>query len=517
MSTLATPPVTHRLRDLRAYVDALASAGELVRVQKSVELDLELAAISRRCYDLGAPAPLFENIRGVERGFRVLGAPAGVSRQPGRYLSRVALSFGMDPSADGNAIVDALASARGRPGIPPRIVDDAPWKQNVLRGIDVDLGLLPAPLLHDGDGGRYLNTYGAIVARTPDGTWTNWSIARIMVVDKTHMSGIVAPNQHIGMIHKMWKDLGKPMPFALALGVEPIVPFVCGMPYPANMDEADLVGAYYGEGVLTTRCLTVPLEAPVSAEIVVEGYLSATETAREGPMGEYAGYMWGGEGSYQPVYDVTAIAHRDRAILPIVVAGEPVEEDHTAWGISNAAEIVYQLRSENFPVAAAWSPLESANHWFAITLKHGWRDASGKNARTMCNEIGESLFRTKAGMGTPKYIVLDDDVDPTNTLEVVWAFATRNYPGSAGEIVFGDESTNPLVAFLTTGDKMSFHTTKVVYNCLAPDAWQGRLPKRTSFTHGYSSDLTARILANWTAYGFDDAPTPRHGFLAGSS
>ncbi len=243
-----------------------------------------------------------------------------------------------------------------------------------------------------------------------------------MIVDKTRMSGIVAPNQHIGMIHKMWADIGKPMPFALALGFEPLVPFVCGMPYPAHMD---LVGAYYGQGVETVRCATVPLEAPASAEIVVEGYLSATERVREGPMGEYAGYMWGGEGAYQPLYEVTAISYRDDAILPITVAGEPVEEDHTAWGISNAAEIVYQLRAEGLPIAAAWSPLESANHWFAITVERGWREKTGRNARTLCNDIGESLFRTKAGMGAPKYIVLDDDVDPSNTLEVVWAFATQ--------------------------------------------------------------------------------------------
>jgi 4-hydroxy-3-polyprenylbenzoate decarboxylase len=53
-----------------------------------------------------------------------------------------------------------------------------------------------------------------------------------MVVDGKRMAGIIAPNQHVGMVRKTWTDIGQDMPFALALGVQPVLPFVGGMPLP---------------------------------------------------------------------------------------------------------------------------------------------------------------------------------------------------------------------------------------------------------------------------------------------
>jgi hypothetical protein len=98
--------------------------------------------------------------------------------------------------------------------------------------------------------------------------------------------------------------------------------------------------------------------------------------------------------------------------------------------------------------------------------------------------------------------VFNDDIDLSNTRELVWAFATRNHPGPSGESVFDHASTNALVAFLRDEEKMSGATTKVVYNCLPPDEWGGRLPKRSSFTGSYPAQLQQRILSDWKEYGF---------------
>ena len=274
-----------RLKDLRAYIAALDQIGELQSVDAEVSLDYELGAIVRRSYDLMAPAPLFTNITGVTPGFRVLGAPAGVSAQPGLYLSRVALSLGLDPQATGSEIVAELVAARDANPIPPRIVSTGPCKEVITTGDDVDLGRLPAPLLHGNDGGRFLNTYGIIVARTPDGSWTNWSISRTQLMDARRMSGLVVPTQHLGVIHAMWKELGEDMPVAVAMGVEPVIPFVGGMPLPDGVDEADFIGAYLGEPIDVVRCETVDLEVPATAEIVIEGMLSTSEVAPGGSDG----------------------------------------------------------------------------------------------------------------------------------------------------------------------------------------------------------------------------------------
>jgi 4-hydroxy-3-polyprenylbenzoate decarboxylase len=78
------------------------------------------------------------------------------------------------------------------------------------------------------------------------------------------------------MIHSMWRETGKPMPIAIALGVEPAIPILAGgMPLPARLSEADFVGAYFGEPVDVVPCETLELSVPASAEIVVEGYVLA--------------------------------------------------------------------------------------------------------------------------------------------------------------------------------------------------------------------------------------------------
>jgi len=492
--------MTHH-KDLRSYISALEALGEVQPIRKPVALDLEIGAVSRRAGETGQAAPLFETI--PERpGFRVLGAPGGVSAKPGQWLARIALALGLPPGVSGREIVAAFASARGRPLVPPRVVQTGPCKENIHIGDDVDLMALPAPLLHDGDGGRYLNTFGVICCETPDKSWRSWSIARIMVVDGKRMAGIIAPNQHVGMVRQSWTDIGQDMPFALALGAQPVIPFVGGMPLPEFVSEVDYAGAITGEPIECVRAETVDVLVPATAEIVVEGSVSRTETAPEGPMGEYAGYLWESAPTPKPVYNVTAVTHRDNAILPISVAGEPPEENHTAWGIPNAGEIVFLLREAGFPVATAWSPLESANHWFVVAVEHGWRDRTRLDSDNLCRRMGEILFDKKGGMGTPKYIVVNDDIDISNTKELVWAFATRNYPGSRGEIVFGGENTNPLVAYIDNAEKAALKTTKVIYNCLDPEHLQGKLPKRSSFRFIFPAEIQQRVLANWSAYGY---------------
>ncbi len=178
-------------------------------------------------------------------------------------------------------------------------------------GDAVDLHRLPAPYIHDGDGGRYLNTWGTIVVRTPPLTpgpsppeyrrrgekcWTNWSITRIMLASKNTLVGAIIPRQHLGIIYAQWKALNKPMPFALASGTEPVIPFVSGMPLDANVDEADFIGGYLGDPVDVVDCETVDLQVPATSEIVLEGTVSPSETAIEGPMGEYSGYLSPGGG-----------------------------------------------------------------------------------------------------------------------------------------------------------------------------------------------------------------------------
>src|SRR5262245_14251431 len=267
------------LKSLRDYLDELKALGEVQEIDACVDWNLEMGAVIRRSYELRAPAPLFNRIKGIEPGFRVLGAPAGVSRKNG--LARIALSLGLPSTAGAGDMVEALAGAHRKPPLKPRRVATGPCKENKLLAEDVNLWRLPAPLIHNGDGGRYLNTWGTVVARTPDGRWTNWAITRAMVIGKDRLAGLVLAQQHLGIIYAQWKALGRPMPFALALGTEPAIPFISGMPLDENVDEADFLGGYFGEPVDVVACETVDLEVPATSEIVLEGVVSVDETALE--------------------------------------------------------------------------------------------------------------------------------------------------------------------------------------------------------------------------------------------
>jgi UbiD family decarboxylase len=226
--------------DLRGYLDVLDELGDLTRVRREVSWNLEAGAITRLSYERSGPAALFENIHGVAPGFRLLGAPAGLSSVPGNPLARVALSVGLPADSTPARIVDHLSRARDLPPIAPNRVGprDAVCKQNVLLGEDASLDRFPIPQIHLQDGGRYVNTWGVIVARTPDGGWTNWSITRIMMIDGKRMTGLVIPSQHLGLIWTEWAKIGKPMPYALVQGAAPAVPVAGGLPLPEASTRA---------------------------------------------------------------------------------------------------------------------------------------------------------------------------------------------------------------------------------------------------------------------------------------
>src|ERR1700731_3468788 len=129
------------LKSLREYIDQLKAIGEVQEIDVEVDWSLEMGAIIRRSYELQAPAPLFNRIKGIEPGFRVLGAPAGVSKKNG--LVRIALSLGLPATATAQEIIEALASAHQKTPIPPRRVTTGPCKENKLLGDAVDLYRLP--------------------------------------------------------------------------------------------------------------------------------------------------------------------------------------------------------------------------------------------------------------------------------------------------------------------------------------------------------------------------------------
>lgn len=494
------------LRSLREFIAELEAIDDLRRIDAEVDWNLEIGAVIRRGYDLRAPAPLFTNITGYEgTGFRVLGAPGALSAS-GHRLARIALSVGLPASASGQEIIEALVAARDAAGVPAAVVSRAaaPCKQNVLTGEAVDLFTFPTPLIHGNDGGRYLQTYGMNIARTPDRTWTNWSINRMMISDRARLACLIPPPQHLGIIRSRWADRGERMPIVLALGVEPGLPIVGGMPLPEGVDESEYLGALFGEPIEVVPAETVDLPVPATAEIVVEGHIAVDETVMEGPMNEFPGYN-ATEASLKAVFHVSAITHRDGAILPVVAAGPPVEEDHTVIGTTGAAEILYNLRKEGLPVASAWCPYEAAAHWLVLAMETDWHERLGIDSAELADRIAGVLFSGKPGINAPKTLLVENDIDITSLDQVVWAFATRAHPEHGG-FHYPNELSDQLAVYLSPEEAHSFRAGKVIHNCLLADLYPpGKRPVKGSLENGWPADVRRRVLDRWKAdYGYPE-------------
>src|SRR6201992_2336516 len=125
-----------RISDLRDYLSALESLGDVEHIDRPVSAELEAAAITRRSTERGRPAPLFDNIEGANPGFRLLGAPGALSSDPRHPLARVALSLGLSHDVTAHDLVEHLAAVHKKSPIPPKLIsaDSAPWQQTLLLG-----------------------------------------------------------------------------------------------------------------------------------------------------------------------------------------------------------------------------------------------------------------------------------------------------------------------------------------------------------------------------------------------
>jgi phenacrylate decarboxylase len=235
------------------------------------------------------------------------------------------------------------------------------------------------------------------VVSAPDGSWTNWSIARAMVHDKDHLAGLVIQPQHIWQIHQMWKEIGKDVPWALCFGVPPAAIMAASMPIPDGVTEAGYIGALTGEALDVVKCDTNDLYVPANAEIVLEGTLSVTETAPEGPFGEMHGYVFPGDSHPQPKYKVNRITYRNGAILPVSNCGRVTDETHTMIGSLAAAQIRQECQDAGLPVVDAFAPFESQVTWLALGIDTKKLKVMGTSPEEFRKKIGDLVFYHKVG------------------------------------------------------------------------------------------------------------------------
>lgn len=419
--------------DLREFISEAERLGEC-RVIKGADWDLEIGAITElEASTPDSPLLLFDEIKGYKAGYRVVSNLATTPR-------RTALALGLPVAARGIELVTAFRD-RERGGvklIPPVEVNQAPVKENIHVGEEVDLFEFPAPQWHELDGGRYIGTGAMTILRDPDEGWVNLAAQRVQIHDKSTATIFMAVGRHPIMIRKKYWDRGLSCPAAVACGQEPLLWTVSYRRVPWGMPEYDFAGGLRGKPVEVTRGVTTDLPIPATAELVLEGDIvpPEIETRQEGPFGEWLGYYAGGR-TPQAAFRVKSILHRNAPIIqgnpPSVLP--PIWQ--IGWHIQKAAILWDELDRQIAGVKGVWMIDDAACQSIpVISIKQEYEGHPRQAAMVAagCSEVG--------AYAACKYIiVVDDDIDPTNVSEVLWALATRTDPEKSIDIVRGFRST----------------------------------------------------------------------------
>lgn len=492
-------------RSYREYLEELQKLDDAVEINDEVDWYLEIGAVLRYASETLAPIPIFNKVKDSP-GFRVSDLGPTRSRCPGKLWRKLAVLLGLPHDATPIEMQEPFIKAKTGKPHPPKIVEekDAPCKENKWFGEDVDLEKLPAPLLHDGDRGRYLQTAGAIIVQTPDGKWTNWSVSRAMVLDKNTMVGLWLPFQHNGMIYRMWQKEGKDCPFAIALGVPPVAATQLSSAPPEWHNEYDYASALLGEGLEMIKCETNDLLVPATSEIILEGYVSSTDQCIEGPFGEFPGYL--SDDSHQaPKATITCVTFRNNAIVPVASPGVPIDSTTINGGFFLAADAVIALREGGIPIIDGLYTFESASHWFVIRVPDDWHHLTGLTIDDFIGKIANVYWTQHVGHSCSKIIVVGEDIPPDDPYKVTWAFATRNHP-ELGVYHFPqyDSEGSGLQMYLDVATKLRGRGGLVAYSCLPiQEKVNHPLEPVLSFEVNYPIPVQDKVRKHWKTWGFE--------------
>lgn len=398
--------------DLREFIDKIDAEGELSRVKVEVDLNYEVGAICSRNYDLGgldrSKALLFENPKGYKVPLAV--NLLGTSK---RY------SMALDTTPD--KFTEAWVEGTRNP-IKPVVVETGPCKENIHLGKDVDVLELPIPIWNEKDGGPYI-TLPHYISKDPETGQGNVGIYRTQLHDRQTVGIWAATMRHLNMQWRKSHAKGESFPLAIAIGVDPTLTLAANASFPHGVDELSMSGGLRKAPLELVRCETVPLEVPATSEWVLEGWVRPNALKTEGPFGEGAGYY--GEVTDLEYLEVSAITHRNNPIHQAAYLRRPPSEVLSlkrCWEAEAFSQCPLPgLLKLSFPEGGCVGAIAIAS------IKKTF-DGQGKM-------MGMGILGTQAGRPVKIIIVVDEDIDPTNLTDVLWAMSTRFQPERDMEVI----------------------------------------------------------------------------------
>ena len=473
-------------KDHREFFAALEKEGELVKIKREVDWDVEAGAISRHNYEKYGPCLLFEKIKDYPEGFRISNGTSGT-------WPRVAMALGLPKDASVREIYRTYEEGLGKK-LPPVTVERnaAPCKQNVMIGDEVDIYKLPAPMIHEGDGGRYIGTWDCIICKDPDTGWQNWGMYRFMVHTKNWLTGWPQSTSQLAKIlREKYLPENKPMPIAVVIGADPVSHIIATAPIPLQENEAEYSGGMSGVPVELVKCETSDLMVPANAEIVIEGEVQPDKIAPDGPFGEYPGFRSGTMCEGLAV-KINAVTYRNDPILTMISIGAPPDDSNIAASLSAAVSMKKGLLRHGVPVTDVYVPPEGVTHLIVVGVERGGPEVARKVLE----------YFTLRRVMTSKHIVVGPDVDVFNMNEVLHHFAAVCHPGRGIHFEWYEGRANSLTPFYSPEERKKLKGCSVVFDATWPPDWPDEIiPVKSSFKGIYSPEVQKTVLDNWEKYG----------------
>ena len=417
-------------KDLRDWVDELEAAGQL-QVVTGAEHEEEIGAIvDIHMRKMTNPAVLFDEVPGYQKGHRVL---ANILTS----VPRINIALGLPVDTSEVALVDYWRTyMKDQPSVPPVEVNGGPLLENVSQGADVDITTIPTPRWHEHDGGYFIGTACMVIMRDPDTDWINYGAYRIQAHGPATASVMTSKGKHGNLIMNKYKERGEPCPIAVVAGMHPALFMVAGLEMPYGKNEYDCAGGLLGEGVETINMPETGLPVPANAEIAFEGYVHPDDLIDEGPLGEWTGYYAGGKNK-EPAIRIATLMHRDDPILLGAIPAVPPNDDTFYRGTYRCGAVWNQLEAAGIPeVKGVWAHEAGGSRmWLTVSIKQMY----GGHAQ----QAGLIASQCHAGAYANRWVVVvDDDIDPANMNDVLWAMCTRCDPRDGVNVLNGCWSTH---------------------------------------------------------------------------
>jgi UbiD family decarboxylase len=329
--------------------------------------------------------------------------------------------------------------------LPVDRVASAPVQEIVKLAGEIDVAReIPQVVFSEHDAGAYI-TAGVLIAPHPETGVYNASWNRCQLVGDDKLRVRMMPPQHLGRYHAEAEARGRNLPCAIAIGAPPGLMFSAASKVPYDVDELEVAGAWQGKPLRVTRCKTIPVDVPADAEIVIEGEVIAGVRENEGPFGEFTdGYV---PVMQNHVFKVTAITRRRDAIYHAILAGGT--EDLNLVGVPIQAEIYKKVSSFVPRIKDIATPGYVFGCVIAIEKQN---EDQPKNA--LLAALGGYTW-------TKVVVVVDEDVDPFDAVDVLWAIQTRCTPETGIYVV-------PRVPSYTREDVRDVHRGKVGIDATVP-------------------------------------------------